>query len=146
MAHKLTGFFWMLPDMNCRRTHIKWSRPLRSCFPLSCKQNKESVQKYQLHFVFYLPFSLLKRIFFIYSDIKILEIRYKNTAVKSTGKKVWKTQIKTQTILASHINLHFTCILHLPSHKEPTPYVKKKQTEKEQRRWAGWTGAASAVD
>ena len=36
LEQQLTGFFWMLPEMNCSNTHIRWSRPFRRRLPFSC--------------------------------------------------------------------------------------------------------------
>ena len=33
-----SAFFWILPEMNCSRTHIRWSRPLISPRPANCKR------------------------------------------------------------------------------------------------------------
>lgn len=33
-----SAFFWILPEMNCKRTHIRWSLPLISPRPANCKR------------------------------------------------------------------------------------------------------------
>lgn len=35
-----SAFFWILPEMNWSRTHIRWSLPLISPRPANCKKNQ----------------------------------------------------------------------------------------------------------
>ena len=50
ISSKLTGFFWILPEINCNRTHIKWSLPLFKFLPLSCWCKIDSLRLRRLQF------------------------------------------------------------------------------------------------
>ena len=38
----LTLFLWMLPEMNCSKTHNRWSRPLRRLRPFNYNKHKQA--------------------------------------------------------------------------------------------------------